>query len=287
MSAMKSLSARSRHVAVATGLSAMGLFPLQSTAGDLYDSDPAGPPTGDIDERRYGGIRQKLSDWDLMLAGGVMYQPKYEGSDELELVPIPMISLNFGDRVTVDPGGVSVDVLEFKGVKFALQGGYDLGGGRDEEDSAHLKGLGDIDAGGIVGGTLTYELGRVELVASLDKTFGGSDGLQGTVGANVSHFYNGFLLSAGASATFADDNYMQTYFGVTAAQSVSSGLPQYEASAGLKRLDIEASVTYMATENWLIRGQAGVGFLSGDAKDSPIVQDDLQPSGMLFVGYKF
>ena len=80
---------------------------------------------------------------------------------------------------------------------------------------------------------------------------------------------------------------MESYFGVTAAQSARSGLKQYEAGAGLKRFDIEASVTYMASEHWMIQGQAGVGFLTGDAKDSPIVQEEVQPSAMLLVGYKF
>jgi outer membrane scaffolding protein for murein synthesis (MipA/OmpV family) len=162
-----------------------------------------------------------------------------------------------------------------------------MGGGRKEEDSKHLKGLGDIDAGAMVGTKVSYETGPVELYASVDKTIGGSEGLLGVVGANVSHHYNAFIFSAGASATFADENYMQSYFGVTAVQSARSGLRQYEAGAGLKRYDIEASVTYMATENWLIRGQVGVGFLAGDAKDSPVVQKDVQPSGMLMVGYRF
>jgi outer membrane scaffolding protein for murein synthesis (MipA/OmpV family) len=221
-----------------------------------------------------------------MVGAGAIYAPKFEGSDEFELVPIPMVSATFG-RLTVDPGGLSVDVLNSNGFKFLVKGGYDMGGGRDEDDSDHLKGLGDIDAGAVIGAQLSYELGPVELYASVDKTIGGSDGLLGEVGANVSHHYDRFILSAGASATIADDNHMESYFGVTAAQSARSGLRQYEASAGLKRFDIEASVTYMATENWVIRGQAGVGFLTGDAKDSPIVQNDVQPSTMLIVGYKF
>jgi len=41
------------------------------------------------------------------------------------------------------------------------------------------------------------------------------------------------------------------------------------------------------SENWLIRGEAGVGFLTGDAADSPIVEEKTQPSASLFVGYKF
>ncbi|RWD46731.1 MAG: MipA/OmpV family protein [Mesorhizobium sp.] len=221
-----------------------------------------------------------------MLAAGAMYAPKYEGSDEFELVPLPMISATIG-RLTIDPGGLSIDVLETNGFKVLVKGGYDIGGGRKEKDSKHLKGLGDIDGGGVVGAQFSYEVGPMEFYASVDKTFGGSDGLIGQIGANVSHHYNAFILSAGASATFADKNHMQSYFGVTALQSARSGLQQYDAGAGLKRFDIEASVSYMASQNWFVRGQAGVGFLTGDAKDSPIVRKAAQPSGMLMVGYRF
>lgn len=286
MSLTKFLSTRSRRVAAATSLAAVAFLPLQAGAADLYESEGvAVPPAGEFDKGRFGGIRQKLSDWDVIVGAGAIYAPKFEGSDEFEVIPVPWISATFGDRVSIDPTGLTVDVLEAKGFKLSVKGGYELG--RDEDDSRHLRGLGDIDAGGVIGAQLSYELGPVELYASVDKTIGGSDGLLGKVGANVSHHYERFILSAGASATFADDNHMESYFGVTAAQSARSGLRQYEAGAGLKRFDIEASVTYMATEHWLIRGQAGVGFLTGDAKDSPIVQDDVQPSAMLIVGYKF
>ncbi|WP_341487236.1 MipA/OmpV family protein [Pararhizobium sp. A13] len=286
MSLTKSHFSRPRRVAIAAGLAVVACPLTQARAADPYEGEEAAiPATANFDKGRFGGIRQKLSDWDVMVGAGAIYAPKFEGSDEFELVPIPMISATFGDRVTIDPGGLTVDVLKSNGFKFLVKGGY--GGGRDEDDSDHLRGLGDIDAGAVVGAQLSYELGPVEFYASVDKTIGGSDGLVGELGANVSHHYDRFILSAGASATIADDNHMESYFGVTAAQSARSGLRQYEASAGLKRFDVEASVTYMATENWVVRGQAGVGFLTGDAKDSPIVQNDVQPSAMLIVGYKF
>lgn len=288
MSLTKSFLSHPRRVAIAAGLTVVACPVFEARAADPYESEEAAiPPTENFDKGRFGGIRQKLSDWNVMVGAGAIYAPKFEGSDEFELVPIPMISATFGDRVTVDPSGLTVDVLQSEGFKFSVKGGYELGGGRDEDDSRHLRGLGDIDAGAVVGAQLSYELGPMEFYGSIDKTIGGSDGLLGQVGVNVSHHYDRFILSAGASATFADDNYMESYFGVTAAQSARSGLRQYEASAGLKRFDIEASVTYMATEHWIIRGQAGVGFLTGDAKDSPIVQNDVQPSAMLIVGYKF
>lgn len=255
-------------------------------AADLDEQDgiTVAPPQ-DFDRNRFGTAGQKLHDWNVVVGAGAMYTPKFEGSDEFEVRPIPVFSARIGDRVSIDPTGLIVDVLQSNGFTFSIKGGYELG--RDEDDSDHLRGLGDVDAGGVIGGKVSYQLGPAELYASIDKTIGGSDGLVGKFGANISQRYDRFILSAGASATFADDNHMQSYFGVTSEQSARSGLPQYDAGAGLKRFDVEASLTYMATENWLVRGQAGVGFLTGDASDSPIVQDDVQPSAMLMVGYKF
>lgn len=287
MSVFQSIFGHRRHVAIAAGFAVMGIPLLEAHAADLNQSGEAAiPPTTAFDESRFGGITQKLSDWDVVVGAGAMYAPKFEGSNEFKIVPIPMVSATFG-RFTVDPGGLTVNVLESNGFKFTVNGGYELGGGRQESDSPHLKGLGDIDPGGVFGGQASYELGPMEFYAKIDKTIGGSESLLGQVGVNATHELDRFILSAGASATFADDNHMESYFGVTAAQSAQSGLQQYDAGAGLKRVDIEASITYMATENWLVRAEAGVGFLTGDAKDSPIVQNDVQPSAMLLVGYKF
>jgi outer membrane scaffolding protein for murein synthesis (MipA/OmpV family) len=287
MSITKSILGHRRHVAIATGFAVVVCPLLEARAADLYENGEAAIQTpAAFDQGRFGGISQKLSDWDVMVGAGAMYAPKFEGSDEFEIIPVPMVSATFG-RVTVDPDGLTINVLESNGFEFTLNGGYEFGGGRKESDSRHLRGLGNIDAGGIVGGQVSYEMGPMEFYAKVDKTFGGSDGLLGQVGANVSHHLDRFILSAGASATFADGKHMESYFGVNAAQSARSGLQRHDAGAGLKRFDVEASVTYMATENWFVLGQAGVGFLTGDAKDSPIVQDHVQPSAMMLVGYKF
>ena len=278
-----------RHARVgSTGatLAFLGLLSVPAAAADLEAEDTSAiPPVQNFDTGRFGGVRQRLAGWNVVVGAGAMYAPKFEGSDEFEVSPFPMISATFGERVSVDPSGVTVDVLQSDGFKLSVKGGYEMG--RKEDDSDHLRGLGDIDAGGVIGGQVSYAFGPADIYASVDKTFGGSEGLVGKVGANVSHQYDRFIFSAGASATIADDNHMESYFGVSAAQSARSGFNEYEASAGLKRVDVEASVTYMASENWLIRGQVGVGLLTGDAADSPIVQDDIQPSGMLMVGYKF
>lgn len=111
--------------------------------------------------------------------------------------------------------------------------------------------------------------------------------MTGTFGAKVSHRYEQFIFSADVSGTWADDKHMESYFGVTSIQSTQSGLAEHEAKAGVKRVDLKGSITYIMTENWSVTGAGGAGFLLGDAKDSPIVKDDVQPFAMLGVGYRF
>lgn len=265
--------------------SALGLLPVATLAADLESGDVAIAPPQEFDSGRYGDFRDSLHDWKVTVGAGAIYMPEYEGSDKFNINPFPIISAEFGDRVSVDITGVTVDLYESNGFRAGVKGGYDLG--RKENDSDYLRGLGDIDAGGVIGGIISYEVGPFQAYAELDKTISGSDGLTGTVGAKASYRYERFIFSADVSGTWADDKHMVSYFGVNSAQSASSGLAQYDAQAGFKRVDVKGSITYMMTQNWLVTGAAGAGFLIGDAKNSPIVKDDVQPFAMLGVSYRF
>jgi outer membrane scaffolding protein for murein synthesis (MipA/OmpV family) len=261
------------------------LAPISAFAQGLETNEDVIAGAQQFEEKRYGDFRDKLHDWKVTVGAGAIYLPEYEGSDKLEVRPFPLFSAQFGDNFFIDTRGVRYNFLQYGGLHFGLTGGYELG--RKEDDSVYLRGMGDIDAGGLVGGIVTYEVGPFQLYGRLDKAIGGSEGLTGTVGAMASYQYERFIFSADVSGTWADNNYMEAYFGVNSIQSVNSGLPQYEAKAGIKRIDLKASVTYLLTENWLLTGTAGAGFLMGDAKDSPIVKDDVQPFAMLGVAYRF
>ncbi|MDX8437401.1 MipA/OmpV family protein [Mesorhizobium abyssinicae] len=246
---------------------AIAMAPFASLAADLAESEGTPTPSQEIDPARYGDFRDRLHDWQVTIGAGAIYMPEYEGSDKFEVKPFPLFSARFGERVSVDITGVTVDLLEYDGFRVGVRGGYELG--RKEDDSDYLKGLGDVDPGGVIGGIVSYGYGPFEVYGKLDKTIGGSDGLTGTVGAKASYRYERFVFSADVSGTWADDKHMESYFGITAAQSARSGLPQYDAKAGVKRVDVKASITYMLTDNWMVTGAAGAGFLMGDATRAP------------------
>lgn len=259
---------------------ALLLAPASAAAADTAASS-AGPSVPD----NLLFVAEKLAEWNVVLGGGVLIAPKYEGSDEFDVQPIPFVTATLGDHVTVDPRGISAELYRIGNFGFSGQVGYDTG--REQSDSKHLRGLGDIDMGGVVGATVTYYMGEAEIYGSLSRIIGGSDGLQAKLGFKLAHDVGQFRFSAGVSTTWADEEYMQTYFGVTPVQAVLSGLPRYEIGAGFKRVDLELAATYAVSEHWLLRGEVNLGYLLGDVADSPVVQEAFQPSVMLLLGYRF
>lgn len=254
-----------------------------AVAADPNYSEQVPEPT--FDAARFEG-EPKERNWSLILGAGAGYEPKYEGSDEFEATPLPVILFTYGEWLEIDPLGITVTPFEQNGFSVSGKVGYEMG--RNEDDADRLKGLGDIDFAATVGAKVAYEWKGLEVYASVDQTIDGSESLIGTFGVEyMAPVTERLFLGAEAKATVANDKHMQAYFGVNSQQSAASGLHEYKAEAGLKRVDVSASAMYMLTENWLVRGEAGVGILTGDAADSPIVEKKVQPSVSLFVGYKF
>ncbi len=251
-------------------------------AADLAKSDRIAGPEGNFDNSRYSSGK----DWSITVGAGGIYAPKYEGSDKMEFGAVPIVSAQFGEMLSIDQSGITLNLLNQGGFRLGVTGGYDAGR-KEKDDRKNLRGLGNVKAGGVVGGVIAYEFEPFEVYANVNKTIGGNEGLTATIGASVSHKFDRIVVGADLSATWADDKYMTSYFGVTQAQSARSGLRRFNAKSGFKSVDASASVSYLLTENWTITGMGGVGILLGDAKDSPISKKDVQPFAMLGVSYTF
>ncbi len=228
---------------------------------------------------------RQAAEWNVMLGAGVRAEPKFEGAKDFTIIPLPMISAEFGQYVSVDPSGLTINAWQYDGLSVKGRLGYDFG--RDSDDDKHLDGLGDIGASAVLGVDLSYELMPFEFKLSLDQNLGGSDGFSAKFGTALMVPMDPFMFSIGPSVTWADGNYMESYFGVTEKQSIRSGLREFEAEAGFKRVDLEISGLYFINEHWALRGEVGVGYLVGDAADSPVSQENLQPYSMFILGYKF
>ena len=74
-----------------------------------------------------------------------------------------------------------------------------------------------------------------------------------------------------ATMTFVNTNYMDTYFGVTSAQSSRSGITAYNTKGGLKDLAINSIISRDFDRHWSLKGVVGYKRLLGDADASPLV----------------
>jgi len=232
-------------------------------------------------------FREERPEWDVVLGAGISHQPEYEGSDEMDSSPFPFISLTYG-RFGIGPEAFSFEIFDTDRLDLGVSLGY--GGGRDPDDidSGYLDGFAEIDASAIFGARLGYSFGPAEAYVELEHYLGGSDGTSATVGVEYEQDLTARLsLNANLSATFSDDKYMESYFGVTAADALLTGYEPYKAGSGLRRVDLSIGAQYALTERWFVMGEIGVGQLSDDAKDSPIVRDDVQSKATMLVGFRF
>ena len=226
--------------------------------------------------------------------GGILVvMPKYEGSDEYEVLGAPYILPTFaggpGFFSRVDARGlddVRFNLIDRDGFVAGPLGGYTFG--REEDDGDRLENLGDIDGGVVVGGFVGYRLGPVLFDASYHQFFDDSEGYQIRFGAEVERQVGERVTLTGRiGATYADENYTQTYFGISDEQSADSGLDAHDADAGFKDVHVQVGIKADLDERWSARASVRYSHLLGDAGDSPVVESEDQFMGLVGLSYKF
>lgn len=220
----------------------------------------------------------------IVLGVGVAATPAYQGSDDTRVIPIPAIDIREGWFFANLRNGVGVvpivtEHFEIGASAVFVQGyrGQDVPNGIDKlSDGVGARLFTSIRAGGFVA-----TLGAVKIV---------SGGTRGTVAdASISYPINissRFTLTPTVGTTWADRKYNDRYFGVTPAESIASGLPQFDMGGGFKDVTGMLTASYRLTDRITLSATGGVTSMIGDAADSPLVEKKTQPSGILTLTYR-
>lgn len=167
--------------------------------------------------------------------------------------------------------GLDAELVRRGALRVHLSLRYDPG--RREGESDLLRGMGDIDP------TLRARLGvrwhptphwSVSLATNTDLLgHGGGYGAEAGVSRSFAIDARQRIV-AGASLAAAGRRHMQTWHGVSVAQSAASGYPVYAASAGLRETGASLTWRIEADSKWA--GYAGLGAsrLLGSAAHSPL-----------------
>lgn len=217
---------------------------------------------------------------------GIAALPDYEGADDHRILPLVDGKLQWGERyIAVEGPAIRANIINAKGFEFGPIAAFTFGRDAEIKDRAVAR-LGAIDD--------AYEVGAF-VAASFD--LGGNDTLRlGVQGVHdVSDVHGGFVITANATyiapvgerlnlmfdlgASYASDDYAETYFSVTPTGSLASGLPQYAAQGGLKDVGAQLTASYRIGDNWGIAANAGYRRLLGDFADSPVVSARVSGGG--------
>jgi outer membrane protein len=215
---------------------------------------------------------------------GVAYRPDYEGSDNYEagIAPFGRYNMESGRYVSLGGTAGTERAMRLKMNLLTKDTNWEVGpvvqyrfkrdGNVDNDKVAHMQ---TVPREEEVGGFVGWHTGGL----SLNMT--GVWDISGESNGSLV-YWNGlyrmpvnkqFEMGVGAQATWASDNFMDTYFGVSGPNSVSSGLPKYKAGSGLKDAGVGLIGHYKFTKTWGVLGNVSYTRMLNDAEDSPVVKD--------------
>jgi outer membrane protein len=235
------------------------------------------------------------TEWRYMVGIGVAAVPDYEGSEDYEAAPVPLARIQRGE-IYAKLTGLKLSTNLVPHPNFRLGPVLNVRGERDKVDNDRVDDMRDIDTAleaGVVGG-YDLELDRAVLSLEVEWLVDVSDEHEGWLliprVKYVRSLSDSFTLLASTSLTVASEDYMETYFGVSGADSVKSGLSPFDADEGVKDWSLALGGVYNVTDSWGVGAFALYKVLLEDAADSPVVDDvgdENQLIGGIFTTYKF
>lgn len=273
---------------------ALSLMPVVAHAQEQGAGSPEAGNSGGSDARR------GQPDF---IALGVGFNPEYVGSDDYRIIPFG--AFNFATPIAdIRSSGlaVSADLLapyqRDRSVRIELgpQVNYRFGRERDRVKDPAILALGTIDDAIEVGG-------QAGIVFEGER--GGSLALRAEALRDVSDVYDGWTYGLEATYTlptsrewgvnlvvntqYGGNRFHDRYFDVNAAQSLASGLRQYDADEGFYQVAAGINLRRNLSRRFFVAGQFVTARLIDDVADSPVVErgSKTQFRGGLTVGLAF
>lgn len=233
----------------------------------------------------------------LTLGGGVDVAPRYSGSDKSRVTAAQVVdyAMENGFFISTTRGlgyGNRVGNLDYSAALSYRAGRKDRDVSSDSiaSGSDYLRGMGDVKGSAVVVPGLGYRITdwlNVQLQAEVpvSERDNGEAVHFGIASPLYTSPENSVTLAL--TGSWGSSKYMQTYYGVSAAQSAASGFARHDAGSGIYAYSLNLDWTHKLTSRWSLLAAAGVTQLTGEAGDSPIVQRKTSPVGSLKVTYSF
>lgn len=228
---------------------------------------------------------------------GVASVPTYEGSPNRRALAGPELTLSYRSRdwgsVEFGQRGLTWNAVEAGRFRFALVAQFDPG--RKDRDTStlnptpgdkRLAGMGNVQSSTEAGVGIGY--GPVMVVARQSLSERSAKGSQVDMSVEFPWSVSDRLgLRFALGATWANQDTMQTYFGVTAVQAQATSFSVYTPRSGCRRVDASVGAEYAVAPSWKLQANLAFSRLGDDAAASPLVGRRNGASAALAVAYEF
>ena len=218
--------------------------------------------------------------------------PEYLGSDHYVFGPAGSFNLlKPGEEApfAAPDDGVSLGVIGGERWSAGLSAGWRSS--RDNDDE--LRGFDEVDWSVEAGAfAAVWPTEWLRLRADVRRGFNGHEGVVASLGADAVYRDDTWILSLGPRVRWTDNEFTQTYFGVTPLEAARSpfALPAYRPNDAVSSAGLVASAEYRLSPRWSVVADAQYQRLRGSAAASPIVRtlgSEDQFSGSLGLQYSF
>lgn len=231
---------------------------------------------------------EAVETWEISAGPGFVMTPRDLGSRHERYLPIPDLAVTWRNRLFFD-GRRGFGAYAWHDDDSELGASLGFRTGRNERHDARLRGLGKIDDAATANlfGRLRVA-GLVDVSLTLSRDLGGSEGTTGSldVGSYIP-FTERFTLIPTLTATLQDRTFARRWFGIDAAQSQRSGLPEYAASDGIQSWAATAVLIYQLSPRWSLAQTLSLAYLAGPGAHSPVTDLRLQPTVAVSLSYRF
>jgi outer membrane protein len=215
-------------------------------------------------------------DWYVKLGGEAFVAPRYQGDDSYLFSGKPLISIGRADqgvRFSSRNDNPALSLYDNAGVRAGIVGKLVMP--RDGDTSSDLKGLDPVRFGVEAGAFAeVYPTDWMRIRAEVRRGIRSHDGVVADIAADAfTDVTETVRLSAGPRVSFATEGYMDAYYGVSANESVKSGLSRYKAKGGVQSAGLGAAINWKATEKIDTSLFGEYSRLVGPAADSSLVRE--------------
>ncbi len=227
----------------------------------------------------------------LTLGAGVFAGPKYMGSDETRVLPLPIIGIDYKNRVFLGASssgvGAGIGVNLVKSRNLTLTVGLGGSESRPEDRADALAGMNDRRLGFSAVSAVGYQTGPLSAGFAFSAGLRDNAGMTGTgtLGLTLPVTRRTFW-SLGGNITVANQDAMFFEYGITPIEAqrradlLAAGDSRlrpgdgvaYSPEAGVRDVGATTSLAYLLSAKWSLFGFGGVTHLSDEAARSSLVR---------------